>query len=73
MQWDPRLKLEDYYVAAAPLGGPIALARKAPGGDKIQTKPLIFIFSSAGEKISSFKVCPNWLLFRITKFHSPFE
>ncbi|KAB7498602.1 Vacuolar protein sorting-associated protein 16-like protein [Armadillidium nasatum] len=62
MGWDKRLNLEDFIVAAAPLGGPIALTiieTKAVH----QSKSLIFIFSASGTQITSFKWTNGSLVF----------
>lgn len=55
MGWDKRLNLEDFLIAAAPLGGPIALTR-IEAKSQPQAKSLIFIFSASGIQITSFKV-----------------
>ena len=52
------MDLKDFMVAAAPLGGPIALTRcdsLSKSSSKIG-KGIVFIFSSSGAKISMFKV-----------------
>ena len=57
MGWGGGLNLDDFMIASAPLGGPIALMRKDQIATSNSSKPLIFIFSSSGIKISTFKVC----------------
>ena len=58
MDWGGGINLGDFMVASAPYGGPLALTRDETKFTKTQQtgKPLIFIFSSSGKKISSFKV-----------------
>lgn len=58
MEWGGGINLGDFMVAAASYGGPIALTRDETKFTKTQQsgKPIIFVFSSSGRKISSFKV-----------------
>ncbi|XP_069181353.1 vacuolar protein sorting-associated protein 16 homolog isoform X2 [Procambarus clarkii] len=64
MEWGGGINLGDFLVAAAPYGGPLALTRDETKFTKTQHagKPLIFIFSSSGKKISSFKWTSGFLL-----------
>ncbi|XP_045122050.1 vacuolar protein sorting-associated protein 16 homolog isoform X1 [Portunus trituberculatus] len=64
MDWGGGINLADFMVASAPYGGPLALTRDESRFTKThQTgKPLIFIFSSSGKKISSFKWTSGFLL-----------
>lgn len=58
MDWGGGINLADFMVAAAPYGGPLALTRDETKFTKTQQtgKPIIFVFSASGRKISSFKV-----------------
>ncbi|XP_071521416.1 vacuolar protein sorting-associated protein 16 homolog [Panulirus ornatus] len=64
MEWGGGINLGDFLVAAASYGGPLALTRDETKFTKTQHagKPLIFIFSSSGRKISSFKWTSGFLL-----------
>ena len=59
MEWGGGMNLDDFIIAAAPFGGPIALIlddRKVTPMQRNPVKPVIFIFSCSGKKLSSFKV-----------------
>ncbi|XP_047477267.1 vacuolar protein sorting-associated protein 16 homolog [Penaeus chinensis] len=64
MEWGGGINLGDFMVAAASYGGPIALTRDETKFTKTQQsgKPIIFVFSSSGRKISSFKWMSGYLL-----------
>ena len=51
------MNLSDFIIAAAPFGGPIALTRDdSKMAQRVPGKPIIFVFSCSGKKLSSFKV-----------------
>ncbi|KAK3890447.1 hypothetical protein Pcinc_005604 [Petrolisthes cinctipes] len=64
MEWGGGINLSDFMVAAAPYGGPLALTRDETKFTKTQHtgKPIIFVFSSSGRKISSFKWTSGFLM-----------
>lgn len=74
MEWGGGINLGDFMVAAASYGGPIALTRDETKFTKTQQsgKPIIFVFSSSGRKISSFKVMSQ-LLFDVIRILQGFE
>lgn len=65
LEWGGGINLGDFMVAAAPYGGPIALTRDETKYTKIAHsggKPIVFVFSSSGRKIASFKWMGGYLL-----------
>lgn len=57
IEWGEQLNLSDYIVAAGQFGGPIAIVRDDKQIQRVQVsgKPVVYIFSSCGQAISSFK------------------
>ena len=71
MEWGGGINLGDFMVAAAPYGGPIALTRDETKYNKVARsggKPIVFIFSSSGKKIASFKVSRACIIFNLQYF-----
>lgn len=59
MDWPENIDLEKMVVAAAPFGGPIAVTRDWKQFHKVSgptTKPVIHIFSSSSNIISTINV-----------------
>ena len=54
MQWLDQIQIEDYHMAGAPFGGPIALIRDArkSSSQENDEKPKLKIFTSAGVMIA---------------------
>nr|CAG4640641.1 EOG090X01BU [Eulimnadia texana] len=61
MGWSDQVNLQDLIVAVAPYGGCIAVVRNERKFTRVQVsgKPSVFIFSAAGELISSIKWTSN--------------
>lgn len=59
MSWDPEIRIDDYVVAGASYGGPVAMVRDhrrlAPlsEADAPQPAPVLKIYSSAGAKLAA--------------------
>ncbi|XP_076030223.1 vacuolar protein sorting 16 isoform X2 [Oratosquilla oratoria] len=64
LEWGGGINLTDFMVAAAEFGGPIALTRDETKFTKTLTsgKPIVFIFSASGRKISTFKWSSGYLI-----------
>lgn len=58
MEWNQEIKLENFIVASASYGGPIAIRRDDRKLVKVKGtgQPVISIFSGSGRSITSFKV-----------------
>ena len=58
MHWANQINLQELKVAVAPLGGLIAVVRDDKKFTQVHTsgKPIIFLFTAAGDLKSSIKV-----------------
>ena len=70
LNWDPNLRIDEYVVAGASYGGPIAMVRDhrrlmpLAEADAPQAPPVLRLYSSAGTTLA--EVLTKWVVHKIT-------